>query len=459
MNKCRRGLTVLVLLCCVLSFTFIGCTSEKKSEAQPNTNQGGTIQEKTQDKSEAKRKVVFWNCDGSPLFQDPLVAMAKRCMAKYPELDIEVVGLPYDSFQQKLDVAVATKTNPDAGYIEINNLPSYIEQGAIFDMNVYFNKWEHKDEFDPRRINWEGFSSDKARYIFPVEFAASSLWYRIDFLKEIGMNAISTWDDFFTAAEKITDKSKNRYGFSMYVKNNGASRMEAYLLAYTGATSYFDENGKCYMRDPRAVEGIAKFVSLYKVNTAESDITSGNADIVNSMIAGSAGLSFINTASYPVAHDALGDGVIGVMMPPAAPNGNKVLNIGRSQGGGIFTIFTNSKDNEAAWLYIAYMLEEDNNSEWCKATGVIPINDKAVAHEWVMNNPGLKSVSECMLNDPKMVQVSSPMFLPEYASIFENIMQAGMQEMLIGTKTAQQYVDDVSTALEEAKAAYDAKKK
>ena len=61
-------------------------------------------------------------------------------------------------------------------------------------------------------------------------------------------------DQFFNAAEKLTDKSKNRYGYSIRGGSGSAINLEYMMYAYSGITNYFTEDGKCTLNDKLHVE-------------------------------------------------------------------------------------------------------------------------------------------------------------------------------------------------------------
>lgn len=441
----KKNVRILIAGMLLLCLSLAGCTQTAKDPTADSKSSTG--QSSTQGK---EVKLVMWNCDGSPLYNDPFVKFANDYMALHSNVKIEVVGLPYETNVEKFDTAVATNTAPDLAYYEVNHLQHYIEQGALVDLNKYFNKWDKKSQFDLKRLDIPGYVVGDARYYFPIEFAAAMMFYRKDILDKHNVAIPKTWDDFYAAADTLTIPQENLYGYSFYL-NQGASRLEAYLLAYTGATNYFDEQGKCFVRDPKALEGLKRFAGMYLVNSAD-DISNGNSEACSALVSGVAAMSFINAANYPwMIEDAPKDSIVGYAAPKAV-NGKTVLSIGINQGGAGFSIFTDSKNPDAAWEFMAYMLEPEQNSYWNQQTGAFPINIEAYNDDWIKQTQPLAVLAEVLMDKDTHI-VSSPFYLSEYNDIFNNILHVGFQEVVLGEKDPAVYLEEWADAMEKANAA------
>lgn len=426
--------TVCLLLALTMVFAMFGATTANAA-------------------NDEKVKLTMWVCDGSPLYVDPFIKFADEYMAMHENVEIEIVGLPYDTNVEKMDTAIATDTAPDLAYYECNHLQYYIDEGALVDLNPYFNAWDKKDQFDLGRLDFPGYIQGDARYYFPIEFAAAMMLYRQDLMAENNVAIPQTWDEFFAAADAMTLEDQGTYGYSFYL-NNGASRLEAFLLAYTGATSYFDEEGKCFVRDPKALEGLERYVGMYLVNSAE-DMSNGNSAACSALVSGVAAMSYVNAANYPwMKEDAPADSIVG-FTAPKAENGNTVLAIGINQGGGGFSIFEDSKNPDVAWDFMAYMLEAEQNSYWNEMTGAFPINIEAYDDQWISEMQPLSELAKVFQADGTYV-VSSPFYFSNYNDIFSNL-HVGLQEVALGEKDAADYLNGWADAMEAAYAEYLAK--
>lgn len=268
----KKIITSLLILSILISF-ITGCGGKNKFADDKGASDASNSSN-TQSQDE-KIEIEIWNCDGSPTFQEPLEVAADLYMKNNSNITVKVVGLPYDQQQQKFDIAVATNTTPDAGYQEYFNILSYVNQGALASFNPYFDNWGKKNEFDPGRTDQEMYIIDGERYYFPIEYASPVVFYNKNILDSAGLSPAETWDDWFNIVKQTTDPSANRYGTSYAATNSSISFFEAFLLAYTGVDSYFDEHGVCFMRSPGALEGATRWFDAYK-----------NKQVVESSIAG-----------------------------------------------------------------------------------------------------------------------------------------------------------------------------
>lgn len=438
----KKNMAVLRLLVVMLSIIVGFSVNNSFAETSQQKNDPVTIE--------------IWNCDGSPLFQEPLEAAAAAYMELHPNVTIKVVGLPYDQQQQKFDVAVSTGTTPDAGYQEYFNILSYVNQGALLAYDEYFDSWEKKDEFDPGRINFEMYQIDGKRYYFPIEFAGPVIFYNAEILNKYGLEPAKTWDDWFEIIEKTTNASEGHYGSSYACTNNGISFFEAYLLAYTGVDSYFDGNGQCFMRSSKALEGATRFVDAFKnKQVTPNSISNDLMGIANDLAGGTATTILTNCATYGILTASLEPDNIITTLPLPADNDVINLNIGKLLGGAGYVMYESSKHHEETWGFISFLLEENQNSAWCQATGVLPINKKAMVHQWVQETPYLKIVADAFSGKAGDVRiVASPQYLPKYNEIVVNLMEPGLQEIMLGQKEVQDYLNECSEALEEQEREY-----
>ena len=442
--KTKRMMVFLVAMTLALS-TLFGC-------AQPLTQETETA---TMQNDDEKVTIEIWNCDGSPLFQEPLEAAAAAFMELHPDITVNIVGLPYDQQQQKFDVAVSTKSTPDAAYQEYFNILSYVNQGALISYDKYFDNWDKKNEFDPKRIDLEMYVINGERYYFPIEFAGPVIFYNKNILDEYGLEPAKTWDEWFEIIEKTTDPSIGRYG-SSYAGTRGTSFFEAFLLAYTGVDTYFDSNGACFMRSPDALEGATRFFDAFKNGqVAPSSVSGDLISIANDVAGGVATTIFTNCATYSILAEKLGDSGVVTTLPLPAKNGKINLNVSSLLGGAGYVMYSTSKHPDETWAFISFMLEAQQNSTWCKATGVLPINKNAMEDQWVQESPYLKVVADAFSGNAGDVKVvASPMYLPKYNEIMRNIMEPGFQEVMLGKKSVADYLNECAQALEDEEKAF-----
>ena len=166
-------------------------------------------------KADGEKEVVeltFWD-ENPGSIQTP---HNERFIEEFNELhdDIHVtyVGVPHDSARDKYFVAVESGTTPDVGSIEMFWLSNLMARDALVNMDEMFAAWDESDQFVDLYLNLSKSMSNGSLYMLPYTNFIDVLWYRTDWLAETGVEDLSSWDNFFTAVERMTDAENGRYG-------------------------------------------------------------------------------------------------------------------------------------------------------------------------------------------------------------------------------------------------------
>ena len=105
-------------------------------------------------------------------------------------------------------------------------LPEFSMRDALLPLDSYFSKWSEKDKINKGAIEFnKRIVSNQKLYGIPYTQNLDILWVRSDWFKEANLNTPETWDEFFRSAEMLTDKSKDRYGYTI---RGGAGALSSY---------------------------------------------------------------------------------------------------------------------------------------------------------------------------------------------------------------------------------------
>src|SRR5205085_1506009 len=181
----------------------------------------------------------------------------------HPRVRVEFVNFDMWSpnFKSALAVALASHRAP-AVYVA-RALPQTIEQGMYADITDLLRHWDQANR-QPQASVREGTVAGHTYTIAGNELGATVIRYRKDWFREAGLfNEHGepgppenwTWDDFRRIAKRLTDPSKNRYGFA------GETRDFFYNDAHGIRLWIPDRSGKHTWRfndqDPRLIESLA----------------------------------------------------------------------------------------------------------------------------------------------------------------------------------------------------------
>jgi multiple sugar transport system substrate-binding protein len=139
-----------------------------------------------------------------------------------------------------------------------------------------------------------------------------------------------------------------------------------------------------------------------------------------------------------------------VMPMPKSDKDGKIYNTVNSPYA--YSISSSSKHKDAAWQLIEFLTRPDNNIEYCKLTGLIPIKT-AVGDDPFYGPEGPYATFVQQLNDPDMVVPVA--FGPfNYTDMHQGMMHEELQKYLLGNQSAEDALFKVVRELERRMKAY-----
>lgn len=401
--------------------------------------------------------VTFWGAAISEDRQSFFTDFQKKVHETYPNITLDFLGVPgsLNDYRQKLDVAINAGTAPD---ITNDFRPSLVTNGYYQNLNEYFDKWDKKDEINTQLIKSNKTYDPKGTGLYALPYSSQTwnLWVRPDWLKEVGMSTPTTWDDFFTAVQKMTDKSKNRYGLAIRGGAGSANTLEMLMYAYSGITNYFTSDGKCTINDPKNVEFVQKYLGCYNKYTAQDDLTKSWTQLANAFQSGKAGIVAHNLGSGTSMAKAFSNDTskYQAAMFPVSEKGYVVhpslMPLGLSMS-------SSSKDKDAVWKVMTLYLSKDVNLAYGKLYGEIPANTKAAQDQFFQNTQYM-SVGVNLETSDQVKFNDTPYYLPSYTNI-QTQMESSVQKVMSGQMSAKDMLDKWASLLEKAYAEYKSEKK
>jgi multiple sugar transport system substrate-binding protein len=401
--------------------------------------------------NDQKVQISFWDENPGPERTPYLQELIKKFQSQNPNITVTYVGIPSNTAAQKYNLAIAAGETPDVGGCPGSWLSTLLVQNALLELDPYFSKWAEKDKIAPSYIQQvRGNAPDKKLYMLPLTANHFTLWYRADRFKAAGLKEPKTWNEFFAAVEKLTDKKTNQYGLSIRGGSGSDTPLLAGLVSYSGMTSFFDANGKCLINNPGAVAFLEKYAGAYKKYTPVSDITNGYKEMLAAFDSGIANMIFHNLGSYGEHRSALKEGQYAGAPYPVSITGKRTYLAGVVNG---VAVFKNSKNPDAAWKFVSFLASADSQRLWNQKIGQIPTYSDLLKEPWVKSAQHISNVGGAFaLKDT--IAVSQPEYLPDYKNIRIQVIEPGFQEVLVGKKTAKDFLDELAATLEKSEKAY-----
>jgi len=172
------------------------------------------------------------------------------------------------------------------------------------------------------------------------------------------------------------------------------------------------------------------------------------------MASGRAAMTFANSGALRSVLDALEQGVpgveIGISRLPGVPGGTGRTGL-TSYGLWILNVRP-KEEQEAAWKFIEWLMEPEQQSEWFAGSGYLPVSRSSVdlpaAQDAVTRYPLFQEALDLYLNAP-----ASPATLTATVGPFQKVHEAvyrGVEEMLSGTKDPEQALKDAADGANQA---------
>lgn len=320
---------------------------------------------------------------------DPEMTVEKRIAADFtkahPNITIEFTGVNYNDYATKLTTVATSHNMPDV-FTDGPELSSKIESFGISADQTPLLGSDFIKGFDQNDLK-DSYVDKKLAYV-PYYTIPMSLIYRTDLFEAAGLKPPTTWDEFVTAAQKLTVDAKgtgqiSQWGFAMVgtADGSGGARFVPVMRTF-GAQELAQKSDGTWASGINSPGGIAALqlwgdlVNKYKV-VPPGALTTKYPAAVNEMASGQAAMMISGTnglgAILAQAPDLKGKLATAVL--PSVPGGSPVTVLGQ-QG---WAISNTSKNQAAAAEYVKFFLSKENQIAWTQATGRLPVRTDALS--------------------------------------------------------------------------------
>ncbi|WP_393084847.1 ABC transporter substrate-binding protein [Streptomyces sp. LN704] len=434
-HRTRRS-ALAVALGSVLALTATACGDNGSGAAGDKGDEGS-----------GKGEITFWDNNGgvrTDIWKQIIADFEK----KYPDIKVNYVGIPAASAQSKYDTAIQGGGLPDVGGVGTAMLAEVAVQGALDPLDSRLEKSPLKGRLSQNLLDVSRAAGGAGKlYQVPTSANNGTLWYRTDLFKSAGLDAPTTWAKFYEAADKLTDKGGNRFGFTIRGGEGAIAPALDAVYGQTGLTSFWNGD-KTTVNDPKNVAALEKYIALYKKDTPSADVNNDFAKMVAQWDSGSIGMLSHNLGSYQDHLKALGAGKFRGIPNPTQDDGTRVQVSNPVDG---LSLFKSGKNKSAAWKFIEFAVSAAENSKFNESAGQVPANTDAAKDAWIQQAEPTKLAAEALNGaDTKIVQL--PYYLPDWNTISKADNEPNFQKLLLGKMSAKDFLDTLADQLDKAQA-------
>jgi multiple sugar transport system substrate-binding protein len=372
----------------------------------------------------AKAETVrFWYHFDNPA--NPMSQLVSNFEKANPGIKIQAENVPWNSYYDNLYTSLVGGNAPDAAMVKLFAQPQLLEMGALEPLGPRIDEWPGKADLLENLLTLNK-APDGKQYYLPIQYVVLYLYYRADLFAEAGLKPPATCEDFREAALKLT-KAPERYGFGLRGGKGGWDQWSAFVLSQGG------ELKPGGLTNPKAVAANQWVIDLFRKDKVipPSAPNDGFQEIIAAFKVGKTAMTIHHIGSSKDLVAALGDKVSAVPVPKC--DGNQWTSYGDES----LAIFSSSKAKDAAWKWISFLAEGQNNVAFNSATGQLTVT-RSGSQNWALH--------ERRFVDATVQSLPFAKVLPQTAATSEFVntaWQTAMQRALTCQITSQQMMAEL----------------
>lgn len=382
---------IAVLVVCFSTLLFSGCGGSAE-----NTETPGTV------------TITFWHSFVSSTIP-ALEELIDRFEAENPGIRINPQYIPTgDALVQKLVTSVRSGNAPDVSWIHSHYLEELVKADAVYPMREFIDSengltQEEFDDIYPALIQYSSWQG--TLYAMPMEATNLGLVYNKDLFREAGLDPEDPpedWNELREYARRLTldrdgDGRTERIGFMVPIAPatgpQGTYMMWQFLPFIWQAGGYFVnlEQTRVLFGEQPGVAALTLWKDIYDMQQQRQY----SAEPIVAFASGQAAMILDGPWDLPRLPELMRDTDWGVAMLPAGPEKRATVVAGE-----YLAIFKQTKNPDAAWTFIKWILQPEIQAYWSMKSGYLPVRASALDvpefRQYLSENPPHKAFVDQM---------------------------------------------------------------
>ncbi|MEC3892400.1 extracellular solute-binding protein [Nocardiopsis sp. LDBS1602] len=313
----------------------------------------------------------------------------------YPDTSVNVEFIPWGDAQESITNAIAGGDAPDVLEVGNDQVSSWASQGALLDIGEYVDEWAPSKDMDQEALEYGTYNG--VQYGVPWFSGVRTLYYRSDWLEELGHDAPETWDELLEVSQAI-EEEHGVPGFA--APTDFTNGIASFIWGNGGEIAVQDgEEWTGRLTDPATVEAVEFYADL----TAEHEISPQSyvgenelvplADMANSQVGmyidgGWALGSMEEQAEDPEVLENIASAPI-----PGADGIAPVF-----AGGSALTVFGLTEHPEQAFDLLGVLGDQEGGKAYADVAGFFPAYPELLEADEYQNDPERAAAATSMQN-------------------------------------------------------------
>lgn len=362
---------ITVLLCVAALLLAAGCNS-KPAEAPKSTEPAKAAE--TPKPAEPKQPdpvtISYWHTYSTDSTENKMLTevVIPAFQKKYPYITVKATVQPYDGLHESATVAIAGGTAPDLLRMDIIWSPEFANLGALEPLDGYPGFKELKDSIAFPAPLATNFYKGKY-YGMPLDTNTQVQVYNPEFLKEAGLSAPpKNLDEFKKYAAAFTGKNGK---YAIALDGTYPWQILPYFWSMGGKVTNDDyTKASGFVNSDDSVAALQTLYDLYKSGAIAPSILGDKPGTWDGYKAGQYGSVLQGPWFFAILGNELKGKMQGAVVPAGKAGTISVI------GGENIGMFKSSKNKDAAWKFIQFMLSDEAQVAMAK-TGQMPVTKSA----------------------------------------------------------------------------------
>lgn len=382
-----------------------------------------------------------------PRHEMDLVGMWERQTEQFEDetgIDVEFIQMSWDEVANKVltDLAAGGGTYD---VIEFDNgwVSQFAATGWLEPLNDYADQ-AYLDALLPGLLST--FSNDGNVLGIPWNNDTRFFFYNERMLNEAGIDAPPrTWDEVVEQAALLKDQGIAEAPVTDYWNQEWALANSFAFYLYSFGTSYFDDDANITIDEPQAVAALQFMVDMLREHeiVTRSAVTLSQEAAADLLYRGTSAFFFQgppvtkNYADDPDRSQVVGEVVAAEWLPAVDADTQATLTLPEA-----FAIPASSRNKDAAWRYIEYMISPERDRERAEALGSLPLFTD------LYTDPDLLAQYPFWEQFGAQSAVARPLPQVEWYDELVQTTIVQVQRALLGSQTAQESADNIAEFME-----------
>ena len=372
-----------------------------------------------------------------PASDDVRSVAQTRQIKRFEELNPDIrVKVEIVHWSKQVDMyiqAAAAGKGPDVALVNTLRVPQVVAARAIEPLNEFAKEFTEAEKQD-FIIPWKDQFVDGKLWCLNLELRGTAVFYRKDLFEQAGVSVPTSWDQVVAAARKLNKERVRGFIWPTSHKDAAGGWQFAIGLYFNKGEAIVDSKGRATIGNDTGIKLYQLLVDMVKkynvmpstpisIEEGRTAFKAGVAAMYvdGTQVFGSVRAAQPHTGTFPLPSLMAAE--------PAAefPTGQA------------FTIGINSKNKDAAWKFIKFMVKPEAQLINAKVADQLPAIKSVLQDPWFNTNQG----SHLLQWGNNLAKNSRGLKIPEHYIFLMDCMAKAYEQVLVGGKP-------IPEALEEA---------